>query len=210
MKRAYLALFLTIFVVTANEIKAQSLEFYGFSGIQLGGTAHLYIGDLKIEDALNYGGKMAVALSKSTFAEFTYMRTDTEGRLYENFLAPSDPFKFSSNYFQIGGLQQVEFGRIAPYATITAGLTWWDPKDPQYNSKTQFSAGVGAGLKIWITDAVGIRMQGTMLMPMVFNGFGFGCGYGSGGSSCGSSVYTRITPFQGEFSGGLMIKISPK
>jgi len=48
-----------------------------------------------------------------------------------------------------------------------------------------------------------------MLMPMVFNGIGFGCGIGGGGSSCGTNVYTRITPFQGEFSGGLIIKISP-
>jgi hypothetical protein len=45
---------------------------------------------------------------------------------------------------------------------------------------------------------------------MIFNGVGFGCGIGTGRSSCGSNVYTRITPFQGEFSGGLIIKLSPK
>jgi hypothetical protein len=48
-----------------------------------------------------------------------------------------------------------------------------------------------------------------MLMPMVWNGVGFGCGIGTGGSGCGGNVYTRVTPFQGEFSGGLIIRISP-
>jgi hypothetical protein len=43
---------------------------------------------------------------------------------------------------------------------------------------------------------------------MVFNGFGFGCGIGTGGSGCGTNVYTRITPFQGEFSGGLILRFS--
>ena len=32
---------------------------------------------------------------------------------------------------------------------------------------------------------------------------------GTGGAGCGGGVYTRLTPFQGEFSGGLIIRISP-
>jgi hypothetical protein len=56
---------------------------------------------------------------------------------------------------------------------------------------------------------IGLRLQGSMLMPMVFNGVGIGCGIGTGGAGCGGNVYTRITPFQGEFSGGLVIRISP-
>ena len=88
------------------------------------------------------------------------------------------------------------------------GLVIWDPKTSLLNTKAQFSATAGAGLKIWLTDMLGIRLQGSMMMPMVFNGFGFGCGIGTGGSGCGTNVYTRITPFQGEFSGGLILRIS--
>jgi hypothetical protein len=56
---------------------------------------------------------------------------------------------------------------------------------------------------------LGIRLQGNLLLPMIFDGFGFGCGFGTGGSQCGSSLYTRVTPVQGEFSAGIIIKLSP-
>ena len=111
--------------------------------------------------------------------------------------------------FQLVNVVDGILDRIKPFGTIAVGLTVWSPKSSQYNSKTQFSATVGGGLKIWLTDVVGIRLQGNMLMPMVWNGVGFGCGIGTGGSGCGGNVYTRVTPFQGEFSGGLIIKISP-
>ena len=137
------------------------------------------------------------------------MRTDTEGTFYPFIGSPSEQIPFSSNFFQVGGLQEIHLGeRIAPYGTIALGVVWWDPKTNVIDGKAQFVLTIGAGLKIWLTDVIGIRLQGSMLMPMIFNGVGFGCGIGTGGSSCGANAYSRITPFQGEFSGGLSIKIS--
>ena len=209
ISRIFIALLLAMIIYGTQDISAQIIEINGFTGIQLGGTAKLYDGDFRINDAQNYGGKLAVGLSTTTFAELSYMRADTDGTFYPFIGTPSDVVRFSSNYIQAAGLQQVDFGRVSPFATIGLGVTWWSPKSSQLNSKVQFSATVGAGLKLWLTDMIGIRLQGTMLMPMVYNGAGFGCGIGTGGSSCGANLYTRITPFQGEFSGGLIIKLSP-
>jgi len=202
-----LTLFLTLLLM--QDVSGQAIELNGFAGWQFGGKARLYDGDFRINDAMNYGGKMAVALSTSTFAEVSYMRSDTEGRFFPFIGNPSEMISFSSNYIHIGGLQQYDMGMIAPFATLGAGLAIWSPKSTQYNSKTQFSATFGAGVKIWLTDFLGIRLQGSMLMPMVFNGAGFGCGIGTGGSGCSTNLYTRITPFQGEFSGGLILRLSP-
>lgn len=196
-------------MVLVQDMRAQEIELNGFAGWQLGGTARLYDGDFRINDAMNYGGKIAVGMSSTTFAEISYMRADTEGRFFPFIGQPSEMVPFSSNYIHVGGLQEVDFGPVSPFATLGLGLAVWSPKTSALNSKTQFSFTFGAGLKIWLTDFLGIRLQGSMLMPMVYNGFGFGCGIGTGGSGCGSSLYTRITPFQGEFSGGLMIKLSP-
>jgi hypothetical protein len=204
------AVILLVFVLALRQdLSAQTIELNGFTGWQLGGTARLYDGDFRINDAMNYGGKIAVGLSSTTYAEISYMRSDTEGKFYPFFGTVSDPVPFSSNYIHVGSLQEVHFGPAAPFATLGLGMAIWDPKTTQLNTKAQFSATVGAGVKLWLTDFLGIRLQGSMLMPMVFNGFGFGCGIGTGGSSCGTDVYTRITPFQGEFSGGLVLKISP-
>lgn len=207
-------LFALIVVLTlsfSQDINAQTIEINGFTGWQLAGTAKLYDGDFRIDDAMNYGGKIAVGLSTTTFAELSYMRSDTEGDWIPYGLTgtPVRNIPFSSNYIHIGALQELDMGVLRPFMTIGLGLAVWDPKTSQLSTKTQFSATFGGGVKIWLTDFLGIRLQGSMLMPMVFNGFGFGCGIGGGGTSCGTNLYTRITPFQGEFSGGLIIKISP-
>jgi hypothetical protein len=207
--RLLIAMLLITISLSIQEISAQAIELNGFYGYQLHGTAKLYDGDFRINDAANYGGKLSVALASTTHVEVSYMRSDTEGRFYPFIGTPGDLVSFSSNYIHIAGLQEADLGRIKPFATLGAGFVVWSPKSSQYNSKTQFSATFGGGLKIWLTDAVGIRLQGSMLMPMVWNGAGFGCGIGTGGSGCGANVYTRITPFQGEFSGGLILRISP-
>ena len=206
----FLALVVIFMIYSSQNLSAQTLELNAFTGYQLNGKAKLYDGELRINDSQNYGGKLAYGLSTSTFIELSYMRTDTEGRFYPYYAGtPGDLVAFSSNWIQIGGVQSVNLGRIDPYATVAVGLTVWSPKSSTYSSYTQFSATVGAGVKIWLTDFLGIRLQGSMLMPMVYNGVGFGCGIGTGGAGCSGGVYTRITPFQGEFSGGLVIRISP-
>lgn len=189
-------------------VQAQDLELHGFYGWQLHGKANLYDGEFRITDAPNYGGKLAVGLSTSTFVELSYMRSETEGVFYEYYTgSSSERIPFSSNYIQVGALQQMNMGRISPFGTMGMGLVVWSPQTSALNSKTQFHISLGAGVKIWLTDFLGIRLQGNMLMPMVFQGFGFGCGIGTGGSSCGGTAYTRITPFQGEFSGGIILRI---
>ncbi|MCK5136913.1 MAG: hypothetical protein KAR19_14095 [Bacteroidales bacterium] len=205
----FIAFIVMIMIISAPDISAQIIEINGFTGIHLGGKVRLYDGDFRINDAQNYGGKIAFGISSTTFAEISYMRSDTKGQFYPFSGDLGDQVAFSSNYIQVGGLQEVHYGRVSPFATVAMGIAVWSPKSSLYSSKTQFSATVGAGLKLWLTDMIGIRLQGSMLMPMIFDGFGFGCGIGTGGSNCGGNLYTRITPFQGEFSGGITIRLSP-
>jgi len=206
----FLAIAIMTVIYSSQDLYAQNIELNAFTGWQLHGRAKLYDGEFKLHDAQNYGGKLAYGLSSSTFVEVSYMRSDTKGQFFPYGVigTPGDLVNLSSNYIQIGGLQSMNLGRVDPFGTIALGLTVWSPKEGGYASKTQFSATVGAGLKLWLTDMIGLRLQGSMLMPMVYNGVGIGCGIGTGGAGCGGSVYTRITPFQGEFSGGLIIRIS--
>jgi hypothetical protein len=212
INRLLAAVMITCLVISVQDLSGQLIELNGFAGYQFGGKVKLYDGELRIDDAMNYGGKVSVGLSTTTYVEVTYMRSDTKGRFYPYIISdgPSDEYEFSSNYIHVAGLQEVHYGAFSPFATLGLGLVVWSPKTSELNSKTQFSITFGAGVKVWLTKTLGIRLQGSMMMPMIYNGFGFGCGIGTGGSGCGSNLYTRITPFQGEFSGGIIIKISPK
>jgi len=208
--RLFLTMLLIMSTFCIHNLRAQTVEINGFYGWQLAGKARLYNGDFMLQSAPNYGGKLSVGLSTTTHVEISYMRSDTEGYFlpYNVSVAPGETYQLSSNYINLGGLQEIDMGKIRPFGTFAMGLVIWDPKGIS-GTKVQFNIQLGGGLKIWLTENIGIRLQGSMMMPMVFNGVGFGCGIGGGGTSCGSSVYTRITPFQGEFSGGLILRISP-
>ena len=208
--RIFIAIMLVFTLIGTKNLYAQDTEITGFYGWQMTSPVEFYDGEFMLQNAPNYGGKLAIGLSSTTFAEISYMRSDTEGyfRPYNISTEPGEDIAVSSNYIQIGGLQEVDMGRIRPFGTLAVGTVIWAPKDYD-GTKWQFAFSLGGGLKIWLTDNIGLRAQGSMMMPLVWNGAGFGCGIGSGGSSCGGSVYTRITPFQGEFSGGIIIRISP-
>ena len=81
-QRLFLAIMLITISLSIREVSAQSIELTPFAGWQLHGTAKLYDGDLRINDAANFGGKLAVALASTTLVEFSYMRSDTEGRFF--------------------------------------------------------------------------------------------------------------------------------
>jgi hypothetical protein len=204
----FFAMLLIMTTLSIQDLHAQVIELNGFYGWQLNGKANLYNGEFIMQNAPNYGGKLALGLSTTTFIELSYMRSDSEGyfKPYNISEGLGETYQYNSNYITVGGLQEVDLGKIRPFGTIGMGTVIWSTKDFSGN-KWQFQFSLGAGLKFWLSDRIGLRVQGSMMMPLVYNGVGFGCGIGTGGSGCGGAVYTRITPFQGEFSGGIILRI---
>ena len=204
----FIAMLLIITGIGIQDLHAQVIELNGFYGWQLNGKANLYNGEFIMQNAPNYGGKLALGLSTTTFVELSYMRSDSEGyfKPYNISEGLGETYQYNSNYITVGGLQEVDLGKIRPFGTIGMGTVIWSTKEFSGN-KWQFQFSLGAGLKFWLSDRIGLRVQGNMMMPLVYNGVGFGCGIGTGGSGCGGAVYTRITPFQGEFSGGIILRI---
>jgi len=204
----FFAMLLIMTTLSIQDLHAQVIELNGFYGWQLNGKANLYNGEFIMQNAPNYGGKLALGLSTTTFVEISYMRSDSEGyfKPYNISTEPGENIGYNSNYITVGGLQELDLGKIRPFGTFGMGTAIWAPKDNS-GTKWQFHFTFGAGFKIWLTDNIGLRAQGSMMLPLVYNGTGFGCGIGTGGAGCGGAVYTRITPFQGEFSGGIILRI---
>jgi hypothetical protein len=204
----FFAMLLIMTTLSIQDLHAQVIELNGFYGWQLNGKANLYNGEFIMQNAPNYGGKLALGLSTTTFVELSYMRSDSEGyfKPYNISEGLGETYQYNSNYITVGGLQEVDLGKIRPFGTIGMGTVIWSTKEFSGN-KWQFQFSLGAGLKFWLSDRIGLRVQGSMMMPLVYNGVGFGCGIGTGGSGCGGGLYTRITPFQGEFSGGIILRI---
>ena len=194
-------------VLTAQDAapttKSTKVSLTPMVGWQFGGRAQFYEGDLKIEDNVNFGGLLAVKVGYGTSFEISYswMGTSAYFKSYVPYLS-NRTMDLDVHYIQIGGVKDFKEGPITPFGLLSLGLTGFVPEkfDTAVSSEWLFSVALGAGMKIMLSDRIGIRLQGRLLMPMNFGGFGFYAG--TGGS--GGTVYTTVPIVQGDLSAGLI------
>jgi len=181
-------------------------ELTPFAGYQFGGKLRLYEGDLKISDNANYGIVGDIEIANDTKLEilWTHMQTTAEFKPFYNFeYLRVDPFDVNVGYIQIGSVRELNMDNIRPFGAFTLGTTYFMPKNTVYSDSWKFSVTLGGGVKVWLTDRVGIRLQGRLMLPMFWGGAGFSVGTGGAGFSVGAGT----SMVQGDFSGGLIIAL---
>lgn len=195
-------------VKSQNNIGFHRFELTPMGGYQFGGRMYFYEGEYKIRDNANYGGAFSVNLPKGVALELNYTRMDTKGDWYPyngyQIDYPQKTTPLAVNYFQLGVVKDFLHHRIRPFGLLSLGTTWFDIQETGVTDVWKFSMALGAGVKIFFTDYLGIRLQGRLLMPMYFTGVGFYYGAGPGGSGGGLTVGAGATFIQGDFQGGLI------
>jgi len=191
------------------------VEIVPFAGYMFGGSIKYYEGKLNIQNGLDYGMSVLVPIQSLVDLEINYTRMDKVKATfdpYNGYPAYSyDEFDVVTNYFQIGGISKFyNSSSVAqPFASLSLGATWFDPSANEnsvytsYSDVWRFSVIVGLGVKIMVSEHVGIMLRGRLMMPMTFAGTSFYAG--TGGS--GVSLNSWVAPLQGDFNGGLIIKL---
>jgi len=182
------------------------VEIIPFGGYMFGGRVNFYEGEYKVTDGADYGLSLIIPLRDIVDLEVNYTRMQSVGKFtaYLGHPGYSDSqTDMSSNYFQIGSLKYLTLSNpnVKPFGSFTVGATWFDFAD--YDDKVLFSVVAGLGVKIMFSDRVGIMLRGRLMLPMFFGGVGFYLG--SGGSGLTMNSYSAIV--QGDFNGGLVIKL---
>lgn len=209
MKKTILFLGALLFISTS--VFSQKIEITGIYGYMLSGKIKTYYGDFNVYDSPSYGGMFSVRVDQNAFAEFSYTRTDTEFRYRDFWLNDNVNAPISVEYYQLGVVKQVDMDRVRPFGTVSLGMTRMHVKEQvnlegdyyYVDDAYRFSATVGAGAKVFLTDNIGIRLQARMLLPMEFSGLYLSGG--SGGTSGGASF--RVPMIQGDFTAGLIIAL---
>ena len=188
------------------QILAQSrIEISPYGGYMFGGKLRFYEGDLKIDDNVNYGLAMDFAVATDTKIEISWSQMSTTARFKPYFgydYLNADPFDVNVGYIQVGSIRELDLdNNIVPYGGMTLGAAYFAPQNSVYSDSWKFAAGLGLGTKIWITDKVGLRLQGRLLLPFFWAGAGFTVGTGGSGFSVGAGT----SMLQGDFTGGLVI-----
>ena len=200
MKRLLLLLLIGGFFLT--DTVAQKIELGGFYGYNLNTRVRTYYGDYTLYNNPNYGGQLSVEIASDLFVELIYNRSDTEMKYYYNNVY--EPLDVSSEYFHVGGLQQIQTGSgvLVPFGSFSIGATRFYLQE----SYEQFTAGdkwfmsiaLAGGAKILLGERLGIRLQARMGLPMGFNGLWIGTG------GTGASFYVPTAQF--DFTAGVFLR----
>jgi hypothetical protein len=205
--KIFVALFALVFM--SADVFSQ-FEIQPYTGYMFGGRGYGYYAEVNIDDGQNWGIIGDITVYPGVQVELMYNRMLSRASVWDYRDKETYTFDLASEYFMVGGLKDVDFGRVKPFGSFLIGVSAHSPQDPQYNNKISFAMSLGGGVKLFINDFIGIRLQGRLLTPLFFSGIGIGCGIGTGGASCGGGVGLSSTLLQGDFSGGIIIVLSGK
>jgi hypothetical protein len=195
---------LVFLLINPGSLSAQGkFEITPIVGYQFGGKLRMYEGDLKVKDQMNYGLAASTALAQDTKLEFmwTHMETSAEFKPYYGYEYLRGQFNLNINYYQLGALKEFpKGGAVVPFGEFTLGAVQFSPTESYVDETWRFSITLGGGAKFWLSDHIGIRLQGRLLMPLYFQGVSIYAGTGGTGMGIGAGVPI----IQGDFLAGLI------
>jgi len=186
-------------------LSAQEIELIPYASFHWGGKLNFYDGEIKFKSSENFGIALNVVMPAGTAIQLEYMNqpTSIDVRYWSELGSEYQNYPVSNNWFQIGALQQLDMGQLQPFGGITLGALYFKPRTNEIQEAWKFAMTGQIGLKYYITDRIGIRIHGGILMPIQWAGFGFY--FGSGGS--GTSVNAGSYIIQGQIGGGLVFRL---
>src|SRR4051812_26028120 len=167
-----LALFATAASASA-QYRGGTVEINPFAGYLFGGNLghfHDFNSDdfdhthLDVEDHVTYGGRVGYNFTNLWEAELEYAQSDTHLELdshHDN--VPDQRFgDLRFQYFMAYMTLNFGHGRFVPYFTLGSGAANLRQEFPGSfsNSEVRYTAGVGGGVKIFVTPHFAFRLDG--------------------------------------------------
>jgi hypothetical protein len=162
-----------------HTISARQLEITPFTGWDLGGefTNVTSGATLKVDDASSFGVIVDIGDTPESQVELFFSRQDTHLKT-DNPFASSSVFDLDVDYYHVGGLIAGPDRKQKPFLAGTIGMTYLNPKPAGYSSESLFSFGIGGGIKYFMTERVGLRLEGRGLFSVVSSSARVFCGGG--------------------------------
>jgi hypothetical protein len=172
---ALIAAFIPVFAVAAD------LEVTPFAGYTMGGEfSDAVTGKtLQFDDTSSYGVMLDFKQDEASWIEIYYSRQQTKLRANEGPFFGNPLFDVNIEYYHIGGTYGQADGKVVPFVVGTLGATHMTPKGEGLHTETKFSLSLGGGVKLYLTDRVGLRLDARWFGTF-FNGGG--SAFCSGGS----------------------------
>ena len=107
----------------------------------------------------------------SSWIELYISRQPTKLRMDQTLLGGGTSLDVDVEYYHIGGTYGHAEGKVQPFVVGTFGATHMVPKQSGLESDTRFSLSLGGGVKLYLTEHVGLRLDARWFGTL-FNGSG--------------------------------------
>ena len=201
MKCSCLIILLTVPVLLA----AQKYQVSMHAGHTLPAVLKVNAGKYRAEASMNYGASISISvpdlkgIAKRVFVELEYNHQKTE-LAYTKFSTDSNYRLGSIDMSTVLAGASTEFSdkAVRPFAGIMAGMSFLNDEGTSFPGVARITVSVLCGAKVTLTPYAGLRFQGQLLMPAIYNNSELGM---LNGVPPGGVVVSM------NFSGGLYIQI---
>jgi len=141
---------------------AADFEVTPFAAYTMGGEFHDAVTGkaLSFNDTSSYGIMLDFKQAEDSWIELYYSLQKTSLKADQGPFFGNPLFDVNIEYFHIGGTYGQSTGKVRPFVVGTIGATYMDPKGAGLNPETKFSLSLGGGVKFYLSDHVGIRLDG--------------------------------------------------
>ncbi|MFN8256800.1 MAG: hypothetical protein U0W24_13980 [Bacteroidales bacterium] len=211
MRNLKLIILMLVFTLVSKNMLSQAFDLTPMYGWQMNGDVKLYEGEMQMDGAQMFGGTLDIMVAEGMGLrlQYSYCKAPSEWVPYYGYeiAYPRESFDVINDYYQIGAIKGFSTGKAEPYGLFTMGAARFkgiNNDDIDSDSRWKFALTAGLGCKVFFNERIGLKLEGAFMMPIYFAGVGFY--FGTGGS--GASVNGAVPLLQGNFNGGLVIRIS--
>jgi opacity protein-like surface antigen len=160
-------------------------------------------GDFDIKNNPAFGLTLDVEIRPGTELQVMYLRQDSKVTFRQGAGGVTeDLFDMATSYYHVGAMQGIQRGSLRPYSGATLGATSFDPQGGGGDTEWKFSFGFNAGVKYYINDRIGLKVNGRILASLIDTNAGLWVGWGGPGVSIGGSAV-----WQWDLGGGVLIRL---
>jgi opacity protein-like surface antigen len=183
----FFAVFLIAGITMASPIGAAGVEITPFAGYTGGGDfTNVNTGQsLSFDETSSYG--ILLGFKQATdpkqpgtaWLELYLSKQQTKLRASQPFFTGSPSLNVDVEYYHIGGTYGQAEGKVQPFVAGTLGATRMDPQQGGWSAETMFSLTLGGGVKVYLAEHVGLRLEGRWLGTLVNGSGGVFCSNGA-------------------------------
>ncbi len=186
----------------------QEFQINPYANYFLAGRLNGYYADAHFDKGPDFGLGLSYGLGKGKHVEVSYTYAKSGAYIEDNATGETrSTTDMHIGYIQIGYVQEIipkQKPELRPFGLFTIGTAYINPEDPSFITEWKFAASIGGGVKYFITDVVGFRIQARLLMPLFFSDVTGTCD-AYYGCSTGIDSFTSLA--QGDVGGGIVLRI---